>query len=164
MKVALYARVSSEEQVSGTSLDTQLAELRRTVEYKHWNVYREYIDGGYSGTIDDRPEFNRLMQDANNKSFDAVVVYRLDRFMRNLRLLLNRVGELEKKGISFVSVGEGFDTSNHQGKFTLNILGVVAEFEHQRILERTSDGRKKRLAEGEMTSDVSPGLALNQRP
>ena len=63
----------------------------------------------------------------------------MDRFFRNLMLLLNHLHGLEQLGVKFVSTQEGLDTSTPYGKFAMQIMGVIAEFERGRIGERVKD-------------------------
>jgi len=142
-KAALYARVSSQEQaVEGVSIKAQAAALRAHAKSQGWEVVDEYIDGGYSGGIDERPALKRLLIDAGQRRFSIIAVCKLDRFFRNLRLLLNHLHGLEQLGIKFVSTQEGLDTSTPYGKFAVQIMGVIAEFERGRIGERVKDSRR----------------------
>jgi len=148
-RVAIYARVSSQEQaVEGVSLDAQLAALRAYAKSQAWEVADEYVDGGYSGGTDERPALQRLLADASQRRFDLIAVAKLDRFFRDLRLLLNHVHNLEQLGIKFVSTQEGLDTSTPYGKFAMQIMGVIAEFERGRIGERVKDSRRFLISGG----------------
>ncbi len=154
MKVALYCRVSTDEQATkGTSIADQLYQLRRKAQYEGWQVAGEYLDEGVSGTSDrKRHALHRLMRDAKLRLFDAVLVSRLDRFFRKLRLLLEYVSTLNDRGVSFVSIAEAFDTSTSHGRFTLNIMGSMAEWERDQIVERTKRGRLARYREHKWAS------------
>ena len=149
-KVAFYARISpSERGKEGTSIENQLYLLHRAAEYHGWGLYREYVDELRSGTrVESREALSRLMVDAKAGRFKKIAVTKLDRFFRNLRLLLNYIEELDQAGVTFVSTGEGFDTSTAQGRFTLKIMGIIAEWERDRIVERTTEGRYTRYWEG----------------
>jgi len=145
MKVAFYGRVSTQEQVEGTSLESQLSEFRRWAGYHNHEVTGEYLDEGKSGTsADGRDGLRQAMGDARAGCFEAVVVTKLDRFFRNLRVLLNYIDELHQGKVKFISIGENLDTSTLMGRFTLQILGVIAEWERERIIERTKSGRYAR--------------------
>ena len=90
----------------------------------------------------------RLLLDAGHKRFDIIVVCKLDRFFRDLRLLLNYLHSLEEQGIKFIATQESLDTSTHHGKFSLQLMGTVAEFERARIGERVKDSRRYLISQG----------------
>ena len=119
-----------------------MAALRAYSKSQEWEVVDEYIDGGFSGGTDDRPALKRLIIDANRGRFDIIAVCKLDRFFRNLRLLLNYLHNFEQLDIKFISAQEGLDTSTPYGRFAVQIMGVIAEFERGRIGERVKDSRK----------------------
>ena len=83
-RVALYARVSTTDQ----STDSQLLDLRRYVSDRGWTIFKEYCDNGISGTKDNRPALNDLMDDAKKRRFDVVLVWRFDRFARSTKHLI----------------------------------------------------------------------------
>jgi len=143
LRVASYARVSSQEQaVEGVSIDVQVAALKANAKIQGWEIFDNYVDGGFSGGTDDRPALKRLLADAKQHRFDIVAVCKLDRLFRNLRLLLNHLHSLEQLGVKFVSTQEGLDTSTPYGKFAVQMMGVIAEFERGRIGERVRDSRR----------------------
>jgi site-specific DNA recombinase len=89
IRVATYARVSTQEQASaGTSLDFQQAQLTGYCQLQGWTVINSYVDPGFSGKDGDRPGLKRLLTDAKLGLFDKMVVFKLDRLARNLSLLL----------------------------------------------------------------------------
>ncbi len=95
MKVAIYLRVSTEDQVrEGYSLEVQEEYLREYAKREQHQVYNMYKDEGISGYTKERPALIRLLRDAKDNKFGLVIVYKLDRFSRNLRDLLNIVDEL----------------------------------------------------------------------
>ncbi len=148
-RVALYVRVSSQEQaVEGVSIEAQMSALRSYAQSQGWEVAGEYIDAGYGGGTDDRPSLKRLLLDARKRNFSIIAVAKLDRYSRNLRLLLNNLHELEQLGIKFVATQESLDTSTPYGKFAIQIMGVIAEFERGRIGERVRDSRRYLTAQG----------------
>jgi len=148
-KVAVYGRVSTHEQaVEGVSIDAQVAALKANAKIQGWEITDVYIDGGYSGGTDERPALKRLLVDAKQRQFNIIAVCKLDRFFRNLRLLLNHLHSLEQLGIKFISTQEGLDTSTPYGKFAVQMMGVIAEFERGRIGERVRDSRRYLVSNG----------------
>jgi len=146
MRSALYRRVSLDEQVTGTSLDNQKAKLEAFCDSDE--AILDYCDAGYSGKDDKRPDLQRLLIDAKLRRFDRVVCTMLDRLARNLRLLLELDEELRKLGVHLVFIDQGVDTSKPMGKFVFQILGIIAEWEREAIIERTKAGRYARYKEG----------------
>jgi len=138
-RAAICARVSTTDQVRGTSLETQLQEGRAYAEAKSLEVVGEYIDGGVSGKEAHRPGLDRLMRDCRDGSVDVVIVSKHDRFGRSFRHTVQLIGELESLGVEFVSIAEHIDDTP-SGRFQRNVLLSVAEFERERILERTTKG------------------------
>lgn len=149
MKVALYTRVSTEDQArEGTSLEVQSEFLRSYAMREGWEIFDIYIDDGISGYTTDRPAFKRMMADARKKKFNSILVYKIDRFSRRLKDALNIVDELENIGIGFKSATEPFDTTNSSGKLMFQQLGSFAEFERNRIKERVFPGMLKGVERG----------------
>ena len=114
----------------------QLSELREYCQRRGWTATGEYIDSGVSVTKDSRPELNRLMADAHKRHFDAVVVWKFDRFARSVSHLLRALETFGSLGIQFVSLSEQVDTSTPAGKMVFTVLGAVAELGRSLIVER----------------------------
>ena len=149
MRVAIYTRVSTEDQArEGTSLEVQKEFLCRFAERNKYRIYEVYEDDGYSGSTFDRPALKRMINDAKRRKFEAIIVYKIDRFARNNRILLNLVEELDNIGIGFQSATEAFDTVSASGKLALSMLGTVAQFERDRIIERVFPGMIKGVEKG----------------
>ena len=144
MRTVLYARVST----TGQDTDLQLREFREYCKRRGWDVADEYVDAGVSGAKDRRPELDRLMADAKRRKFDAVVVYRYDRFARSLRHLVNALEEFRALGIEFVSIHEGVDTSTPNGRLVFGIFASIAEFERELIRDRVRSGIRNARAKG----------------
>ena len=119
----------------------QLDELRTFCERRGFEIAQEYVDQGISGSKELRPALNRLLADARRRRFDAVLVYRYDRFARSLRQLVNALGEFDSLGIHFISLHEGVDTSTPSGRLIFGIFGSIAEFERSLIAERVKSGQ-----------------------
>ena len=145
MKAAIYARVST---TNGQDPEMQLRELREYCERRGWKIAGEYVDVGVSGSKDSRPELNRLMQAAQQREFDAVLVWKLDRFGRSLRHLVNALAELEALGVTFVSLKDNLDLSTPAGRLMFQIIGAMAEFERSLIVERVRAGLRNARAKG----------------
>jgi DNA invertase Pin-like site-specific DNA recombinase len=106
------------------------------------------VDVGISGTKEKRPELDRLMADAHRRRFDAVVVWKFDRFARSVSHLLRALETFKAQGIEFVSFSEQLDTSTPAGKLVFTVLGAVAELERSRIVERVKARLRNAKAKG----------------
>ena len=147
MRVALYTRVSTEDQArEGFSLEVQRTFLTQYAQNFGWTVFCSipggdvYMDDGFSGGNMDRPALQRLLFDARNKQFDLVMVYKQDRLSRRLKDLLGLLEEIDGLGIGYKSATEPFDTTSSAGKMAIQMLGSCAEFERNRLVERVFPG------------------------
>jgi len=145
-RVGLYARVSTKNH--GQTPETQLVALREYVANRKFEVVHEYVDTGFSGAKDRRPQLDRLMRDAKLKKFDAVVVARFDRFARSTRHLILALEEFHSLGIDFISLNESVDTSTPMGKMVFTVIGAVAELERSLIKERVMMGLERARKQG----------------
>jgi DNA invertase Pin-like site-specific DNA recombinase len=144
-RVALYARVSTH---NGQDPEMQLRELREYASRRGWVIASEYIDQGVSGAQESRPELNRLMCDAHRRHFDAVLVWKIDRFGRSLKHLVNALADLSAYGVAFVSLRDNLDLSTPSGRLMFQIIGAMAEFERSLIQERVKAGLRNARAKG----------------
>jgi DNA invertase Pin-like site-specific DNA recombinase len=144
MRIAIYARVSTKDQ----SCDLQLRDLRAFCAARGFTVVREYVDVGESGAKDSRPQLNELMAAARKRLFDAVVVWRFDRFARSTKHLLLALEEFRSLGIQFSSYQESIDTSSPLGQALFTIVAAVAQLERDLIRERVSAGIRNARANG----------------
>jgi DNA invertase Pin-like site-specific DNA recombinase len=126
----------------------QLRELREYASRRGWLVEKEYIDQGVSGSKESRPGLNDLMTDAHRRKFDAVVVWKIDRFGRSLKHLVNSLAELGALGVAFVSFGDNLDLTTPSGRLMFQIIGAMAEFERALIQERVRAGLRNAQAKG----------------
>jgi site-specific DNA recombinase len=159
VNAATYVRVSTEEQAeNGTSLDTQREQARAYVAARGWTLVAEYEDAGISGTKDERGRegLRSLMQAARAGDVEVVVVTKVDRFSRSMAQFARSVEELDNLGVSFVSVTEGFDSTQLTGQLMRNMLAAFAQFEHGRIAERMTQGRRAVKAQGYWTGGPVP--------
>ena len=125
----------------------QLEELRAYCQRRQWEIASEYSDT-MTGSKESRPALNRLLGDAKRRKFDAVLVYRYDRFARSLRQLVNALAEFDALGIHFVSLHEGVDTSTPNGRLVFGIFASIAEFERELIRSRVRSGLAAARAKG----------------
>jgi DNA invertase Pin-like site-specific DNA recombinase len=146
LRVAVYARVSTIG--NGQSPEMQLRELREYCDRRCWILAGEYVDEGISGTKERRPRLDALMADAHRRRFDAVIVWKFDRFARSVSHLLRALETFNALGIAFVSLSEQMDTTTPTGKMVFTVLGAVAELERSLIAERVRAGLRNARAKG----------------
>ena len=144
LRVALYARVSTEEQREGQTIDSQVSELERFARQKYWKIVGIYKDEAWSGALLARPELDRIRDDASKSLFDAVLVNDVDRLARDVSHLGIVKRALERSAVQLVFKKlptEQSPTSN----LMVNILGSFAEFERELIADRTRRGRRHKV-------------------
>jgi DNA invertase Pin-like site-specific DNA recombinase len=144
MKVALYVRNSTNEERQNPK--TQINPLVQKCEREGWGyeIFQEFA----SGAKESRPELDKMLGKIRNRDFNAVLVWRLDRLGRSLKHLLQLIEEFRKKGVAFISLTEGFDTSTPQGELFFHIAGAFAQFERRLIQERINAGLERAKSEG----------------
>jgi DNA invertase Pin-like site-specific DNA recombinase len=145
-RVALYARVSTKN--NGQDPQGQLNLLRDYAVRRGWTIAREFTDEGYSGAKNDRPALQQLMNDARQRNFDVVAVWKFDRFGRSLRDLVNSLEEFRSLGIEFVSLTESIDTSSPLGHVMFALIGAMAQFERELCRERVAMGMARARRQG----------------
>ena len=151
MRAVAYIRVSDLSQVEGKSLDAQerlFRELCRNREWEPVRVYREEGKSAHTDSIKKRPAFRQLLEDAGKGEFDAVVVHTLDRWARNLRVMLEGFGILGRHGVGLVSITENIDYSTPHGKMATQMLGSVAEFFSEALATHVKKGIDERARQG----------------
>lgn len=144
MRAALYARVSTKDQ----NCQLQLRDLRAFCCARGFTITREFIDVGQSGSKSSRPRLNQLMDDARKRKFDAVIVWRFDRFARSTKHLLLALEEFRSLGIQFVSYQENLDTATPLGQAIFTICSAIAQLERDLIRERVTAGLRNARACG----------------
>ncbi|MGO4531971.1 recombinase family protein [Paenibacillus sp. 2TAF8] len=161
-KVAIYARVSTEEQAEhGYSIDAQLETLRKYCELYSNEVVDEYVDRGVSGkSIKGRYELQRLLKDAEESKFNEVIVWKFNRMARKNIDLLHIVDLLEKNSITFRSFSENFDTNSSMGRFALQMMGAVGELERNTIVDNVKMGHRQRAKMGLHNGKVPLGYTV----
>ncbi|TSA01618.1 MAG: recombinase family protein, partial [Nitrospiraceae bacterium] len=125
MKIALYARGSTK----GQDPEVQLEPLRALATQRGWTIVEEFVDHGYSGAKERRPALDRLIKAAWTGAFQAVLVWRFDRFARSVKHLLTALEQFRSLKINFISLQEQFDTSTPIGHVMFTIIGAMAQLE-----------------------------------
>ena len=146
IRAAIYGRVSTNGH--GQDVGMQTAELQRFAEARGWTVVGEYCDTGVSGSKDRRPQLDRMMADAKRRKFDAILVWKLDRFGRSLRHLVNALAELEAVGVAFVSLTDNLDLTTPAGRLMFQVIAAMGEFERELIRERVRAGLRHAVSKG----------------
>jgi len=151
MRVALYARVSTDDQDAGK----QVVALREFCERRGFVVVGVFKDE-ISGVKASRPALNDLMLLAYEKRFEGVVVWKLDRLGRSLKHLIDIVNKLDLWNVHLICTTQDIDTTTPNGKLLFHIFGAVAEFERALISERTKMGLKRAVNVGKRGKDKRP--------
>lgn len=156
MRVAIYSRKSIETD-KGSSIKNQIEMCKEYFERREDNVVFEiFEDEGFTGANTNRPSFQLMMHKANNKEFDIVAVYRLDRVSRNVLDFLNFHDTLKKLDIKFVSITESFDTSTSMGQMMLLMISGFAQMERENIAQRVKDNMRELAKNGKWTGGTLP--------
>jgi site-specific DNA recombinase len=145
VRCAIYTRKSSDEglEQAFNSLDAQREACTAFVlsqKHEGWTVLpAQYDDGGYSGGTMERPALKRLLADIEASQVEVVVVYKVDRLTRALSDFAKLVEVFDRRGVSFVSITQQFNTTTSMGRLTLNVLLSFAQFEREVIGECVRD-------------------------
>ena len=163
-RVALYLRVSSEEQRERQTIQTQREFLSEYARVMGLEVVDNYLDDGVLGTIplEERSEGKRLLEDARAGKFDTVLVYKLDRLGRTLLVIVEAHDKLAEFGVGLRSPHEAIDTSTPHGRFAFQTLASVAELERENIRTRTRDGLHRAFRAGKYMGVVPYGYVANK--
>ena len=145
-RVVIYARVSTLDQ----TVDNQLIELRDHCSKMGWEIVKEYVDEGLSGTLsrEKRPSFNAMIKDGFRKKFDTVVCWDISRIGRSMKELIMFLSDMKDRGIGICSVRQGFDTSTSMGEIMFQFVGILSSWEREMIRERTLAGLERAKSEG----------------
>lgn len=143
MRVAIYARVSTTDKQDP---DMQVGEATEFCERRGWTDLRFYVERASSGKV--RPVLEDLKKQCRRRRIDVVIVYRFDRFARDIMELLTALEEFRALGIDFISLHENVDTTTPQGKLMFSIIAAFAEFERSLIRERVISGLALAKAKG----------------
>ena len=151
-KVVLYCRVSTKDQ----NCNRQITELKEIAKNHNYHIIDEYIDTGFSGSMKNRPELDRMMKDAFSKKFEMVMTLELSRIGRSTKNLLEIVEKLKDKDINLFIANQQIDTSTPSGSMFFTIASAFATYERDLIRERVISGlqnaKKKGVVLGRKTN------------
>ena len=151
-KVVLYCRVSTKDQ----NCERQISELKEIASNHNYHIIDEYIDTGFSGSMKNRPELDRMMKDAFSKKFEMVMTLELSRMGRSTKNLLEMVEKLKDKDINLFIANQQIDTSTPSGSMFFTIASAFATYERDLIRERVISGlqnaKKKGVVLGRKTN------------
>ena len=156
MKAALYTRVSTQEQIEGLSIANQESKLRAFCESQDWKVVDLYVDSGYSAKNTNRPQLQRLLADIDKDKFDVILVYKLDRLVRNVGDLHNLLEKMDRNKVMFKSSTEVFDTTTAAGRLFITLVAALAQWERETTVERVRDVMLKKAVDGEWSGGPVP--------
>ena len=145
-KVVLYARVSTKDQ----DCERQISELRTIASNHNYHIVDEYIDNGFSGSLKNRPELDRMMKDAFFKKFEMVMTLELSRVGRSTKNLLEIVEKLKEKDINLFIANQQIDTSTPTGSMFFTIASAFATYERDLIRERVISGLQNAKKKGKV--------------
>lgn len=155
-RVAVYARVSSEDQVGNTSLDDQLRRCRDEVARRGWDIAAEYVEEGFTGTRASRPAFDRLRRDALRRDFDVVVATKVDRLVRRSWILGQLIDELEPAGVSIIVLEANIDTTTPAGRAMREVMATFAQLDRDQTVEKMARGAHNTAIRGGWPTSRTP--------
>jgi site-specific DNA recombinase len=161
----IYIRVSTEDQAKhGISLQAQEEALKNYASALGYDLFKIYRDEGKSGKdIKGRPEMTQMLEDAQLRKFQAIFIYKLDRFSRSLRDLIETIEKLKEWGIDFISLQDKIETTSASGKLMFHIISAFAEFERNVTSERTKFSMDKKARDGKLVSRAPFGYKLENK-
>lgn len=157
MRVALYVRVSTEEQFTeGYSIAAQRDRLNSYCLSQEWDVVETYVEEGQSAKDTDRTQLKQLIADAENGAFDIVLVYKLDRLTRSVLDLYTLLQTFERCNVKFKSATELYDTTTAMGKLFITLVAALAQWERENLAERVRLGMEQMVMEGKRPGGPIP--------
>ncbi|WP_084146894.1 recombinase family protein [Paenibacillus wynnii] len=162
--VAVYARVSSDDQQERETIENQVEFAEKYCELHKMNIVEWYKDDGVTGTIglDQRDQGKRLLEEAKSGRFHTVLIYNMKRLGRKARVTLDAIYQLEEHGVKIKSMTEPFDTGDPMGRFIITVLAGQAEFDRDTLLETLWHGANRHARLGKWLGGIIPyGYKVN---
>jgi site-specific DNA recombinase len=157
LRVAIYIRISTDEEHQPFSLEAQRTKLASYIDIQpDWENTGLIFSDEASGATTERKNLQRALTAAKAGRFDILLVYRVDRLSRSLRGLVSILDDLETVGVSFRSATEPFDTATPVGRMLVQMLGVFAQFERETIIDRVINGMERKAAKGQWCGGYRP--------
>ena len=152
-RIALYARVSSQRQVDEATIESQVAALKERIAADGFGLADElvFLDDGYSGTRLQRPALERLRDLAYLGGIDRLYVHSPDRLARKFVLQVILLEELDKRRVEVVFLNQPYAAASPEANLLQQFQGMIAEYEHSNILERTRRGRRFGAKQGRVS-------------
>lgn len=159
MRVVIYIRVSDESQVENYSLDAQERICRDFAHNQGWNVIAVYREEGFSGRKNERPLFQKMQNELKSLGIACILVYDLDRVMRNLELQLRFKRDLDRQKVALVSVMDGglIDTATPEGIMQFQMKGMLSEWYSNQLSRKTKMGLLEKAMQGQWVGPVPQG-------
>ena len=148
-RAVLYARVSGDLQAKEGTIESQVLALKKQIAAAGHELVKEYVDNGFSGPRFDRPALNEMRKDVKTDVFDVIYFHDADRIAREVTIQTIIIEEILKHRKQLIINGKDY-VKNPENKFTLTVLGAVAELERAKIIERVTRGKQLRLAQGQL--------------
>jgi DNA invertase Pin-like site-specific DNA recombinase len=158
-RVCAYARVSTESDIQGESLENQVTTYQNLIssnpEYEFVDVF---ADRGFTGTTENRPEFQRMLQMCREEKIDLIITKSVSRFARNTTIVLQTVRELKDIGVEVKFEQENVSTMSGDGELMLSVLSSFAEEESRSTSENMKWRIKKKFEKGELITTIHPSI------
>lgn len=157
-KIAIYTR-KSKFTGKGESIENQIERCEKFISFKFdipIDNIEIFIDEGFSGKNEDRPQYQAMMHKIKNKEIDSIVIYQLNRLGRNARDIHNTMQLCDDLGVIIYSATEGFDSSTSFGRAVIGILASLAQLEREQLAERVKDNMYTLAKMGRWLGGQSP--------
>lgn len=151
LRVAAYARVSTDHEEQESSYEAQVEHFTKYIEgHEDWEMAGIFADPGISGKNIKRPEFQRMMTECENGRIDKIITKSVSRFARNTLDCVQSVRKLKEKGIGVYFEKENLDTMQESSEFVLTIMASLAEEESRSISNNIRWSIKKKFENGQV--------------